>query len=380
MHVSLNRKATVAAIASLSLSGAAFAQANVSIYGIVDAGYVYSSGGRSTGSGNANFSGINSGVMAGSRLGFKGEETLGNGLSALFVLEYALGIDTNTGVGSGGTLNSRQSYVGLKSQTLGTVTLGRQYAPGYLASIRNHAFGGSTVQGPLAILTGAAGNSITAAAVQSRINNSISYASPNWSGFTASAIYGFGENVGAVSDGISQGNNGFFGAGLNYARGPLNLDLMFQQRIRVSTNPIATTPVTTIASQKDISEWALMGAYDFKIAKLFGTYQHQDDDNGTAAREGSNRTWSVGATVPVFGNGLIQASYVRLEWDRRGAGGSDGWALGYRHALSKRTTLYTTYTLIDNDRTALAAAGPISSIARVGESNGTFTAGLNHTF
>lgn len=378
MHVSLNRKAAIAAVAPLLLSTAALAQSNVSIYGIVDAGYVDSSGKR-TGS-SVNFSGINSGVMAGSRLGFRGEETLGNGLSALFVLEYALGIDTNTGIGSGGALASRQSYVGLKSKTLGTLTLGRQYAPGYLASARNHAFGGSTVQGPLGILTGAAGNSITAAAVQSRINNSISYASPKWSGFTANAIYGFGESVSAVSDGISQGNNGFFGAGLNYAQGPLNLDLIFQQRIRRSTNPIATTPVTTVASEKNISEWALMGAYDFKVAKLFGTYQQQDDDNGGSAREGSNRTWSVGTTVPVFGNGLIQASYVKLEWDRRGAGGSDGWALGYRHALSKRTTLYTTYTLIDNDRTALAAAGPIAGTASIGETNRTFTAGLNHTF
>ncbi|MBI2308683.1 MAG: porin [Rhodocyclales bacterium] len=377
MHVSLSRKAGIAAAASLSLSGAALAQSNVSLYGIVDAGYVYSSGERSGDNSNANFSGINSGVMAGSRLGFKGEENLGNGLKTVFVLEYALNVDTNAGVG---TALARQQFIGLNSAKLGQVAFGRQYAPGYLASARNHAFGGSTVQGPLAILTGAAGNSITAAAVQSRINNSVSYTSPNWSGLTASAIYGFGEGGGTGADGISQGNNGFFGAGLNYARGPLNLDLLFQQRIGVASNPVATTPVTTVAAQKNINEWALMGAYDFKVAKLFGTYQHQDDDNGSSTREGSNHTWSIGATVPVFGNGLIQASYVRLEWDRRGAGGSDGWALGYRHALSKRTTLYTTYTLIDNDRTTLAAAGPISNTARIGEANGTFTAGLNHTF
>lgn len=380
MQMIHRKSAAAAVVTALSLSGTAVAQTNVTIYGIVDAGYVHSAGDRPGSNGDANFSGINSGVMAGSRIGFKGEEALGNGMKAVFLAEYALGIDTNSGIGNTGGLNSRQTYVGLSNNRFGTVTLGRQYAPGYLASARNHAFGGSTVQGPLAILTAAAGNSISAGAVQPRINNSVAYVSPQWSGLTVNAIYGFGESASTGLDGVSQGNNGFVGTGLNYARGALNIDLMFQQRAGVTINPIATTPVTTVAARKDINEWALMGSYDLKFAKLFATYQDQDDKNGTSAREGSNHTWSVGTTVPVFGNGLIQASYVRLEWDRRGAGGSDGWALGYRHSLSKRTTLYTSYTLIDNEGTALAAAGPIASTARIGETNGTFTAGLNHSF
>jgi predicted porin len=107
----MQKKLIALAVASLA-SGAAFAQTNVTIYGIVDAGYVYSWGdpGRVAGTrfdnaganirGTNTFSGVQSGLLAGSRIGFKGEEALGNGLKAIFTLEYALDIDGNFGVGA----------------------------------------------------------------------------------------------------------------------------------------------------------------------------------------------------------------------------------------------------------------------------------------
>lgn len=372
-----NRVAVV--LGAAVFSGAAFAQSNVTVYGVADVGYVYSSGDRAApATKDANFSGINSGILSGSRLGFKGEEGLGNGLKTVFVLEYALALDTNTGVGTG-TSSSRQTYVGLSHNKLGMVSMGRQYAPGYAAAAKNNPFGGSTAQSPLNLLT-ANSNATISGSEPARRSNSIAYTSPTWSGFSASAIYGFGENGGTTANGISQGSDGFFGAGLNYASGPLNLDLVFQQRQGVSAVAITTTPVTTVATQDSINEWALMGSYDFNVVKVFGSYQNEVDNNGTSAREGSNKVWQVGANVPVFGNGSIQASYAKLSWDRQGAGDNTAWALGYRHALSKRTTLYTTYTLVDNDRNALRAAGYITETRALGEKNGTFTAGINHTF
>ena len=73
------------ALAIAGLSGAAFAQSNVSIYGVADMFYAHVSA-----SGAPNANAIDSGGLAGSRIGFKGTEALGNGTSALFVLEYAL--------------------------------------------------------------------------------------------------------------------------------------------------------------------------------------------------------------------------------------------------------------------------------------------------
>jgi hypothetical protein len=92
--------------------------------------------------GTNKFSGIQSGLLSGSRLGFKGEEALGNGLKAIFTLEYSLNIDNNSGIGSTGGLNARQQFVGLAGG-FGTVALGRQYSPGYQATANNDPAGGA---------------------------------------------------------------------------------------------------------------------------------------------------------------------------------------------------------------------------------------------
>lgn len=380
----LNKKSAVLAMAA-AFSGVAFAQANVTVYGVVDLGYAYTSGDRANGS-SANRNGIDPGLLGGSRIGFKGEENLGNGLKAVFVLEYgSLAVDGNNGI-----TGSRQTWIGLNGSSFGTVALGRQYTPAYAASGRNNPFGGSTRQSPLNRLTNAGANTITGDEA-ARINNSVSYASPKWSGFSVNAIYGFGEVIendpAAVGYSASTSDNGFLGVGLNYANGPVNVDLLFQQRRDArtlngaATTISGTTPWTGAQGGKDVNEWALMGSYDFKVAKIFGTYQNQDDKNGTSANELSNKVWSVGVSVPVFGNGSIQLAYAKLDWDRSGAGSTDGWAVGYRHSLSKRTTLYTSYGVLDNDSTLPRAAHwGLGQGGVAGEKNSIFTAGINHSF
>ena len=383
----MQKKLIALAVAGLA-STAAFAQTNVTIYGVVDAGYAYSTGDRGNGANNknSNYAGIDSGILAGSRIGFKGEEALGNGLKTVFTLEYGLSVDGDVGIGEALV---RQQFVGLNHNKLGQVALGRQYAPGFGSNFRNDALVASAAASPLAILNAAAGNTINAAS-PARINNSITYTSPNWSGFTVSGIYGFGEAGDTSAQGISQGNNGFFGAGLNYANGPLNLDLVYQSRQGVSTATgivgaasAGKVGLASVGSQDSVNEWMLGGSYDFKVVKVYATYQDQNDNNGTSFNEASNKVWSLGATMPVFGNGKIHASYARLSWDNStdGANGnSDAWALGYTHALSKRTTLYTTYTRVSNDSDARVAAGGVANTRWIGENNDTFTAGINHTF
>lgn len=400
----MQKKVIALAVAGL-VSGAAFAQTNVTIYGVADLGFVSSSGtragatGNSNNTGSANYNGIDSGIWGGSRIGFKGEEGLGNGLKAIFTLEYYIAPDLNSGVGSAPTTqgaggsgsNSRQSFVGLSHNKLGTLTMGRQYAAGFYTQVRNDAFAGAST-GALAAVNGAGVHTMVAGNA-ARLNNSIVYTSPNWAGFTVVGGYSYGEAGLQSSTGVSQGANGVFTTGLNYANGPLNLDVAYHSRQARSTG-ILTTPVspaivpvagqmTTVASVgtgDSVNEWMVGGSYDFKVVKLFATYQDQNDNNGNSTNEASNRAWSVGATMPVFGNGKIHASYADLKWDRTGAGSSDVWALGYTHALSKRTTLYTTYTYADNDRNALNAAGAVGNTKFLGQSNQTFTAGINHAF
>ncbi|HNO58064.1 MAG TPA: porin, partial [Accumulibacter sp.] len=173
----MQKKLIALAVAGLA-SGAAFAQTNVTMYGVADAGYVYSRGsvanGAVAGTAKPVFSGIQSGLLAGSRIGFKGEEALGNGLKAVFLLEYALNIDQNSGIGTSSGLSARQQYVGLAGNW-GQLSLGRQYAPGYDATARNDAFLGAAFS-PHSFLTAAAGNTITPNS-GARWNNSAAYTS-----------------------------------------------------------------------------------------------------------------------------------------------------------------------------------------------------------
>ena len=78
------------ALASL-LATQAYAQSSVTAYGVMDVGFVKGSGDV------ASWSGLASGRNMSSRLGFKGEEDLGGGLKANFILEADLAGDTGTG-------------------------------------------------------------------------------------------------------------------------------------------------------------------------------------------------------------------------------------------------------------------------------------------
>jgi len=372
----MQKKIIALAVASLA-SGAALAQTNVTMYGIVDAGYLYSSGNQ-PGGGTNTFSGISSGISAGNRIGFKGSEALGNGLKAVFTLEYGLDIDTNQGVGTGG-LNARQQFVGLASDKLGTVALGRQYAPGFNASARNSALDATdlAIQSNLSVLSGM---SITPNS-PARFNNAITYTSNNYSGFNFSAIYGFGEE--GVNNSTSDG--GKYGVGANYANGPINVDLVYQGRQNVV---VPTTPKDYTG--KDINEWYLGGSYDFKVVKLFASYQelYSQTTRATPTFKGSD-LWTVGINAPI-GAGTASLSYGELSLDNTTMKDGSSWGAGtmYSYPLSKRTSVYAAYSYFSNDKYSLpmqTQLAPITSpgnpgIGAVGESNYAIGAGMTHSF
>ncbi|VWC55047.1 porin [Burkholderia aenigmatica] len=105
-----------------AFSVASYAQSSVTLYGVIDEGVVFQSN-----SGAGKRVSLDSlGGIFGSRWGMTGSEDLGGGLKAIFTLES--GINLNNGAfGQGGTAFGRQAFVGLSSDRLGSLTLGRQY-------------------------------------------------------------------------------------------------------------------------------------------------------------------------------------------------------------------------------------------------------------
>jgi len=394
----MQKKLIALAVASLA-SGAAFAQTNVTMYGIADAGYVWSQG-DAAGPGTNKFSGIQSGLLSGSRLGFKGEEALGNGLKAVFTLEYALNIDNNTGVGSGtGGLFARQQFVGLAGG-FGQIALGRQYSPGYQATANNDPAGGSAFE-PQSFMTNQAGNTITPNSA-ARWDNAISYTSPNWGGFTGKAIYSFGENsFGGVdpvnADGtnsatnrvtyndniVSTSDNGKWALGANFSAGAFNVDALYQVRQNVTSQAVdANGDLTRPAGTgDDINEWYVGGSFDLKFVKLMASYQDQDDKNRNTNND--NSTWSLGAVVPI-GNFGVHLAYAQTDFDNAGPAGlidgkSDAFMVAGTYAFSKRTTAYAGYVWTDNDRDS-RGLGPVAGVGAPNQTNNSFLAGIRHSF
>ena len=135
------------AVGTLALTTAGSARADVaiadvsgtkiSIFGIIDAGFLYQS--KSDPDGDSKTSMETSGLRQ-SVLGFKGDRDLGNGMNAFFNLEMHFDTDngefhgTGDASGSGRILWRRQANVGL-SGDWGSVTIGRQYGPALLAHI-----------------------------------------------------------------------------------------------------------------------------------------------------------------------------------------------------------------------------------------------------
>jgi predicted porin len=342
------------------------AQSNVTIYGLVDVGVVSERGG-SVGS----VTKLTSGVGSQSRLGFRGNEDLGNGLSAIFQLETGFKADDGT-LDSTNTIFNRQAFVGLKSKDAGTLTLGKQYTMLYNAM--------SQVADPFgAGYAGSIKNLFPAAGANTRIANAVVYATPNMGGFSAEGLYALGEQAGSNTAGRQ------FGFGLNFAQDALNARLVYNNRNN-DTAAVGTAP----AVNRDTGRNTLLAVnYDFKVVKAFFAYGADKGVNSAAlpvanaygyvvAPKASidSNDLLVGAQIPV-GSGIIMASYIRKDDKTVNNQDADQWALGYSHLLSKRTNLYVAYAKIKNKN---GAGYTVGNNNEAGTGDKAFNAGIRHSF
>lgn len=331
-------KKSLLALAVLgAFAGAASAQTSVNVYGVVDLGIAHEDMGGATGS----VTRMDSGIQSGSRLGFKGTEDLGGGMSASFVLENGINVDTG-GFAQGNTSFGRQAWAGLNGG-FGSVKLGRQYTPIFNAVDSIDPFG-----------TGLAGDASRLLAHGGvRMNNTLSYTTPSMSGLWADFNYGFGE-VNGNSSASRQ-----FGTSVNYSNGPISAVLAYHD---------ANNATDTNTTKNTL----LGGTYNFGPAIAHLAYGVNKDDVGGAAGL-DTRDMLVGVTVP-FGASSVFGSYIRK--DNRAISNADAnqVAIGYTYALSKRTNLYTSYSRTDND--ALAAY----NVTTAGATDKLFNVGIRHKF
>ena len=349
-------------MAVMAASAGAMAQSAVTIYGVVDAAVT-----RVGGSGAGNRAGVSSGGSTPSRLGFRGTEDLGGGLSAGFWLEGSLGIDTGTGTAGGGLLFQRRSTVSLASNTLGELRLGRDFAPTWWNLAQLDPFGARGVG------TTQAANNFGYATTWN--NNTVGYVLPqNLGGIYGQLQYAFGEKS-STAPNDKQGNSA--GGRFGYQSGPLNVAAAYMQFKQV----IGASDIAPVTIGRDLKVGNIAATWDFGVVKPIVFYG-QERVNGNPV--GNNRldSFLVGATAPI-GAGEFRATLARYDL-KDSANDFNKFAVGYGYNLSKRTQLYATAARLTNKGagTRSLSADGVATLApiRAGGSSNGLDFGIRHAF
>ena len=212
------KKSLFAIAATTAIAGAAQAQSSVTVYGILDMGYVGSNktivtGGTANVTTKTQTAEFKQNAEQTSRLGFKGNEDLGGGASAFFTVE--LGLNPATGNLSGSTkaadvyqettnnggsaIDNRQSFVGYKKNGIGQAAVGRQYTPVFNAGAVTSPGQYNNMVGDVVYAGGSAGVGTDAAgfasasgdsvAFTNRASNALTAQSDRFGGLQVSAMY-----------------------------------------------------------------------------------------------------------------------------------------------------------------------------------------------
>jgi len=428
-------KKSLLAVAALgAFASAAQAQSSVTVYGILDMGYIggstrASSSAITTNGGNTRVTTNKFGQSAEStsRLGFKGTEDLGGGTSAFFTAEFQLypndqylsgnssSKDALSSTGQSGGLLNRQTFVGLKKNGIGQAAVGTQYTPVFNAGTATNPNGQNNMIGDLvyagapeiASVGGQAAGAVSASQTN-RTANTLTIQTDNFGGFTGSAMYTLANaNTSSVANGagvVTAGGNvnaSGWGLGADFTIQKFYVAAAYQSLKQLtSTTGVSGTPViSTTATSSTFSDWKtaqpsagvagsglnvqdnqfLAGAtYDFGILKAYAQYISRKATATASSNYYLKRSAEqigvrsyITPTIETWASGSL-GRYTAFGANSPTAN-MNAWQLGSNYYLSKRTNLYAIY------------GQQIISTTAVGTTNGSGSAsnyaiGVRHTF
>ena len=374
-------KKSLIAIAALAAAGAAAAQSSVTMYGQVNTGYEYSKTDITTSRGKTTTktTGFQNDQVKSSRLGFKGEEALGNGLSATFALE--MGFDAANGEfkttkdkeGNKIATFNRKATVGLKG-AFGEVRIGKDSTP-------MNEFDGSFK----AI-------DRTASLAQIDVNNDGEikpkddldaaftarpaglFYNGTFSGVSVSAAIG-NNSERTKTEGVTtkKDDSAVYGLGLGYNGGAWAVGAAFQHETKKGFDN-TVSPVK--AHDGKVTNYGVGASYDFTVAKLYGQYKGgQYKNKMSVGGKYSYDQFAIGVSAP-FGATTLSAEYAyNKAKDTAGAVSTkykgNVFAVQAEYAFSKRTSL-------------VARAGQVANwknkTTNDKSSTQEYTVGLRHKF
>lgn len=356
-------KKTLAAVAVLgAFAGSAFA-ADVTLYGRVDAGLLYQHQDADIQGQDAEDTfGLESGNMTGSRFGIMGSEQVTDGVTVSFKLENGFKSDTGN-MGNSDKIFDREASLRVTTAygEIGVGRMGRILSDAGTYGQRGQFILGSSCGG----MTG--GTELISDRTDSRLDNMITYKSPEFAGVTVLAQYGMGDQ----GEENTSSTDRYYGIAAVGHWGALSAMLGFEQTNYQSYFPDkdgsfswtvedgfeVTAPVAAHGEDQDDSIGVEASvAYDFGFVKTAMTARYFKDGNdvneiNSAYEDALGRIDGYGvklaAAAPVLG-GTVQGMVGYMDAETADVTLEDDKdfkrytvALTYEYPLSKRTKLYT---------------------------------------
>lgn len=361
MHISFSQKtlpaAVLLALVGLSAPSVTFAQTSVampadfSIYGRVDLALESNNDGQLGRTALQNFS---------SRFGFRGERKFSDSLSGIFQVETGFAPD-NTAQSK--TLANRNSFVGLKSSSMGTLIMGTHDMPlKSLEGTANLLWGEGEAMEVIIHGKGsraAVGNAVMDN-VHTRKTNVVLYSSPKFSGIVAKLAYSPDEAQTAAT------NKTMYGASVEFNNGTWNLGLatQSQDKFTATGGAMAANKATVGVKMGDLTTGLAFSTLDNNSGKKTSNWM-------------ASVAYKLGATV-------LKASYGASGESSSGAAdGLNMTALEMDYAVDKAFTLYTYYAKINNSakaKASFAAADDFPVVGKLGDSPSALGFGIRYNF
>ena len=413
---------TLVALAALAATSA-FAQSSVTVYGVMDAAYKNYTLKNNAGEVLIKSNGVSDGSNAGSRVGFRGVEDLGNGRNANFVFEAGIVVAGPDGFANrsgaegaqvagvsnsgnmplgayGSNSNTRQAYVSASDKGLGELRIGYQYTELYNTSTNTGFFIGQEQPGGFLhkISNGEFGGTRA---------NGLVYVSPKIAGTTTvTAQYGAGTARNDFESDLAAGQNGYKvnnakrqSLGALFEQGPLRVGAAYttyKQEQTLGTGAsssvfgVSTANADLKATSFTSNLTQLNASYDFGMIKPVVQYVKGEKDlTSVTGATGTETNGTIGKTVGKYDYKAttygFTAPYGAATFFVLGGSGKITSATadinkykqtqyGVRYALSKRTTAYVAAGTT-KDEAAASATGSTAG----GKS--TYSAiGMTHSF
>ena len=350
-------KKSLAALAVLGAAAGYASAADVTLFGVVDTGLIYTHQSfDDSNEADVNKFSMDSGVSSASRFGLKGPEELGNGLKVGFKLENGFQSDSGA-LKSEKRIFDREASVSVYSD-FGTLSMGRMGGVGS---------GAGTYDLVLATADAFDGgdNNVFGFATSDRYDNMVTYQTPKFAGLQATVQYSFNED--SVKETAREGSsavNRYSSAALTGDFGALQTVLAyeFQNYKSFGADEHDDGQIVYLGGNYDcgFAKTFVMGQY-FKGIKLSSVtalgmlddYDVNEDDTlldvaDAAYNEGAKGYGlHIGTIVPISNGDLtVGAYYVDGTGETSKANVEErdfdymGLATKYEYRLSKRTSVY----------------------------------------